>query len=304
MSVGTSTPRLADVLATHAARLERAGVPSAAHDVRVLARHALGLDRSALSLADVTDVPPDRLHRLHRLVAERAARVPLQHLTGETGFRRLTLRCRPGVFIPRLETEVLAGLAIERARAAVEGRGEAIVAEPCTGTGAIALAVVDEVPGVSVHATDRSSAAVELARRNLADIGDGGGPVAGAACTFHVGDLLEPLHDDLRGRLDVLVSNPPYLTATEWEATPPEVREHDPRTALVADEGGHAIVRRLVAAGMDWLRPGGSLLLEVHEHRVGTACDAARRAGYGDVAALPDLTGRDRFVAARRPDAP
>lgn len=296
-----ATTTVAELVTTHAERLARAGVPSPATDARLLARHALGLDRAALSLATTADVPPDRLHRLHRLVTERAARVPLQHLTGEVGFRRLVLRCRPGVFIPRLETEVLAGLAVERTRSAVARRAEAIVVEPCTGTGAIALAVADEVAAARVIATDLSPVAVELAARNLASAEVGRGLADGSTCAFHRGDLLEPVPGDLRGCVDVLVSNPPYLTEAEWEATPPEVREHDPRRALVADEGGHAIVRRLVDAGARWLRPGGWLLVEVHEHRVGTAQQAAVGAGFAEVEIVADLTGRDRFVVARRP---
>jgi release factor glutamine methyltransferase len=292
-----ATP-LGEVIRGHARRLAAAGVASPDHDVRRLARHALGLGPAEFSLATTADVPAERLGRLHRLVTARAARVPLQHLTGESGFRRLTLRCRPGVFIPRLETEVLAGLAIESA-AAVDGR--AVVVDVCTGTGAIALSVANEVPGVEVHATDASPAAVALARANLEQVRVSPGLAEGATCTITHGDLLAPVPGRLRGHLDVLVSNPPYLAEVEWDAAEPEVRDHDPRGALVADEGGHAIVGRLVRDGLGWLKHGGWLMLEVNEHRVPTALRAAAEAGYDDVAAVADLTGRDRFVVARRP---
>lgn len=294
---GFATP-LNEVVRGHARRLAAAGVASPDTDARLLARHALGLGRAELSLATTAEVPGQRLDHLHRLVTARAARVPLQHLTGRTGFRRLTLRCRPGVFIPRLETEVLAGLAIERAEAI---DGGAVVADVCTGTGAIALAVANEVPGAEVHAADASPTAVALARANLEEVRRAPGLAAEATCEIVHGDLLAPLPERLRGRLDVLVSNPPYLSEEEWDATEPEVHHHDPHDALVADEGGHGIVRRLVHEGLGWLGPGSSLLLEVHAHRISTATGAAVEAGYVDVSAVADLTGRDRFVVARRP---
>jgi release factor glutamine methyltransferase len=295
---------LAAVVAEHAARLAGAGVPSPTGDAWALAGTALDLPPARLRTACTDDLPPDRLERLAALVDRRAARVPLQHLTGEVGFRRLVLRCRPGVFVPRPETEILAGLAIDavgdlrRDAPCLERR--ILVAEPCTGTGAVAATIVNEVPQVEVHATDRSPAAVALAKENLSST-----PLApGAAVAVHAGDLLTPLPPRLRGTLDLLVSNPPYLTAEEVAVAEPEVREHDPWAALVADGHPDAMIGRLVTEAFGqqpWLRPGGRLILEVSERRAGHVAESARRAGAAGVALVADLAGRERFVVAMRP---
>lgn len=289
------------VVRDHAARLAAVGIPSAQHEARVLARHALGVDAVDLVTATVADLPADRLQRLAELVDARTRRVPLQHLTGEVGFRHLTLRCRPGVFVPRVETEVLAGVAVERARASTAVGGP-VVLEPCTGTGAVALALAHEVDDLRVVATDLSATAVDLARVNLHRVRASPGLAPGARVEVLCGDLLDPAPEGLAGAVDVVVANPPYLTESERTAAPVEVRAHDPRVALVGDPGGHAIVDRLVDDARRWLRQGGWLLLEVHEHRAFAAADRARARGYSDVEIVADLAGRDRFLVARRPE--
>lgn len=277
-----------DLVRRHAARLTRAGVPCPEHDARALAAHVLELAPSALRITTTTDVTQSRLDRLTALVERRAERVPLQHLTGEAGFRTITLTCRPGVFVPRPETEVLAGLAIEAAGPSP------VVVEPCTGTGAVALSIAAEVPDATVIATDRTPAAVELARRNAERLG--------LDVEVLHGDLLEPVDPALRGRVDVLVANPPYLTAPELDACDPEVREHDPERALVAGPTGHEITDRLIAAAPAWLRPGGTVLLEVAEVRAAQVADRMRTAGLVDAGVVNDLTGRERIVRATSPD--
>lgn len=289
------------VVRDHAARLAAVGIPSADHEARVLARHALGVDAVDLVTATVADLPAGRLGRLADLVDARERRVPLQHLTGEVGFRDLTLRCRPGVFVPRVETEVLAGAAAERARASTAVGGP-VVLEPCTGTGAVGLALAHEVAGVRVVATDVSATAVDLARDNLRRVQGSVGLARGARVEILHGDLLEPVPAELEGTVDVLVANPPYLTESERLAAPVEVRDHEPRDGLVGDPGGHAIVDRLVDDARRWLRPGAWLLLEVHEHRAVAAAGRARARRYDAVEVVADLTGRDRFLVARRPE--
>lgn len=276
-----------DLVRRHAARLERAGIASALNDALTLASHALGMSRSELRVRDLGDVHDDVLNELDGLIERRARRVPLQHLTGTAGFRRLTLACRPGVFVPRPETEILAGHAIGLA-----GPGTTVI-EPCTGSGAVALSIAAEAPGTSVVATDRDRAAVELARRNAS--------VVGVDVDVRLGDLLGPVDERLRGGVDVLVSNPPYLTPDEIEACEVEVREHDPVGALVAGPTGHEVTDRLIGAAPTWLRSGGTLLLEVAEVRAAEVARRARGAGLREVVILDDLTGRERIVRGVKP---
>lgn len=254
-----------------ASRLAAAGVATPEADARMLLRYG---DRE----------------RLGELVARREAREPLQLILGSVGFRYLDLAVRGGVFIPRPETEVLAGEAIAR----VPPGG--IVAEPCTGTGAVAIAVATESSAGEVHAADISADAVALARRNA--------EAAGAALTLRTGDLLAPFPGHLRGRLDVLVANPPYLADDEMAAVEPEVGRWDPAAALVSGPTGHEATDRLIAAAGDWLRPGGWLLLEVAEARASQTAARAAAAGMVEADVVRDLTGRPRVVTAQRPAEP
>lgn len=278
---------LMDLVREHAQRLGTAGVPSPMQDALTLASHALGAPPAELRIRDVSEVDPAGLDRLADLVRRRAGRIPLQHLTGTAGFRTLTLTCHPEVFVPRPETEVLAGLAIDRAGP------DAVVVEPCTGTGAVALSVGAEAPGATVVATDRDPAAAELARHNATRLG--------LSVEVLRGDLLVPVDPSLRGRVDVLVANPPYLTPDEVDACEPEVREHDPVGALVSGPTGHEVTDRLIEAAVDWLCPGGTLLLEIAEIRAAEVAERVRAAGLRDVGIAGDLTGRERIVQGEAP---
>lgn len=268
-----------------ALRLAGAGVPTPRADARLLVRHVLGWSGVRLVTGGGDALPDAAAARLGTLVARRTARVPLQHLVGTVGFRHLDVLVRPGVFVPRPETEVLAGEAVARSPRT------GVVVEPCTGTGAVACAVAAET-GAAVVATDVSAPAVALARENAAR--------AGVDVRVLEGDLLAPVPAALRGLVDVVVSNPPYLAAAELAAVEPEVR-HDPVRALVAGPTGHEVTDRLLAEAGGWLRTGGWLLLETDARRAEATAARARGLGYRDVTVVPDLTGRDRVVAARRP---
>lgn len=281
-----------EVRAAVAARLEAAGVPSPQADARWLVEHvADGVGEPA------TD--PAAARALAALVERRAAREPLQLLLGSWAFRTVELACEPAVFLPRPETEVVAGLAVEAARAAGP---HPRVAEPCTGGGAISCALVAEVPGVEVVATDRDARAVAAARRNLARVLDGraGRAAAGAHGEVRHGDLLGPVDPSWRGHLDVLVANPPYLPAADRDTWPPEVADHDPPSALIGGDDGHEVVDRLLALAADWLAPGGLVVLEIDERRGDDACAAAARHGLVGARTVTDLAGADRAVTARR----
>ena len=278
----------ATVVAAVAARLTAAGVPAAHAEARWLVEHALrdASPPGATPAQDLLEV------RLEALVERRLAHEPLQLVLGRWPFRTVELELVPGVFVPRRETEVVAGVAIDHARRLGPG---AVVAEPCTGTGAITASLLAELDDVEVYATDRSPAAVAVARRNVAAV-----TRAGPSPRAHVmeGDLLAPLPARLRGRLDLLVANPPYLPSGDLEHLAPEVAEHDPPAALFGGLDGHEVVDRLLAAAARWLRPGGVVVLEIDDRRGEEACDAARAAGLGAVHLVADLTGRDRVVVA------
>ncbi|MGH8885863.1 MAG: peptide chain release factor N(5)-glutamine methyltransferase [Egibacteraceae bacterium] len=268
-------------------RLSAVGVPTPEIDAELLARHVLGWSRAQLLTRGGQPLPPGAASRFAALGSRRAAREPLQLIVGSVGFRHLDLLVRPGVFIPRPETELLAGESIAR----VPPGG--VVVEPCTGTGAVACAVATEASPRAVVATDLSEAAVVLARQNTARC-------CASAVLVLCGDLLDPVPADLRGAVDVLVSNPPYLTPAELAAAESEVRDWDPFEALVAGPDGTEVAARLIAAAPQWLRPGGWLLLEVDPSRAELTASLARAAGLRDVAVLPDLAGRDRIVIGRR----
>jgi release factor glutamine methyltransferase len=281
-----------------ATRLAAAGVETPEVDARWLVEHVVEVTGTCTGCGAAL---------LDALVARRAEREPLQLVLGCTWFRELRLRCVPGVFIPRPETEVVAGLAVDEARRIARTGRRPLVVEPCTGTGAIALSVAVEVAGARVVATDLDAAAVDLANDNLASVaaGEAGPPLVAERVEILEGDLLAPLAPHLRGGVDVLVSNPPYLPAADRDTWAPEVAEHDPDRALVGGPDGHEVVDALLAAAADWLRPDGLVVLEIDERRGTDALAAAAAAGLVDARLVPDLTGADRAVTARRPpDAP
>lgn len=299
MTVVTGEAALAEVVREHAHRLAEAGIDSPEADAFALAEHVLGLPRHELRTRPAGAVPSVALGRLAHAIGRRAARIPLQHLTGVAGFRTLELECRPGVFVPRPETETLAGFAVDHVRAAVDARDHALVVEPCTGTGAVALSVAVEVSGVELHATDHSPDAVALARANVERVASR--LAAGSRVEVHLGDLLGPVPAELEGRVDVLVCNPPYLTAAELAASPPEVRDHEPIDALVSAPDGNGVILRLLEDGLGWLRPGGQLLVETVPARAAHLARTATRLGWTDTGVRQDLSGQDRIVTARRP---
>ncbi|MEX0743526.1 MAG: peptide chain release factor N(5)-glutamine methyltransferase [Actinomycetota bacterium] len=275
--------RPADVLRRATEYLDRHGVESPRTSAEQLMMSVLGTDRAGLySRTDGLDTREARM--FGRAICQRCTGTPLQHLTGEQGFRRIVVEVRPCVFVPRPETEVLVGLALD----AVAGIEDPVVVDVGTGTGAIALAVKDERPDATVYATDRSTEALELAASNAQRLG----------LDVHVleGDLLSPLPDELRGWVDLIVSNPPYLTPDEYADLPPEVKA-DPELALL---GGPDIYERLAAEALRWLRDGGVLALETGASQGRALADALSRS-FMDVRVEPDLAGRDRVVLARRP---
>ncbi len=271
------------VLADAARRLAEAGVPSPEYDAAELLAHVLGTSRAQLFA--VEDVPADRLVELDTLVDRRARREPLQHLTGVAHFRHVALAVGPGVFVPRPETELLAGWAIEEARTL----DRAVVLDLGTGSGAIAAAVADEVPTAQVHALELDERAHQWAERNL----------AGTGVDLRQGDL-GTAFDDLAGRVDVIASNPPYIPLDAWESVAPEARDHDPELALWSGGDGLDAIRVLEARAAVLLRDGGVIGVE-HADVQGESAPAVfgDSGRWAEVKDHRDLADRPRFLTAR-----
>jgi release factor glutamine methyltransferase len=262
-----------------AERLAEAGVPSPLHDAEELAAHSLGIDRRELWRQERVGTD------FAAYVRRRVAREPLQHITGRAYFRHLTLAVGPGVFVPRPETEVV----VEAAMAAVAGVAAAVVVDLGTGSGAIALAIAQEVPGARVHAVEADPAAHAWAARNA----------AGSAVDLRLGDMADAF-PDLDGRVDLVVSNPPYIPVGAV-VRDPEVAAHDPAPALWSGEDGLDDVRVVERVAARLLRPGGTVVVE-HADLQGESAPAVFTATgrWTGVADHQDLAGRDRYLTARR----
>jgi release factor glutamine methyltransferase len=257
-------------------------------------------------LALVDGVDAGQRARLAELVNARSARVPVQHLIGRAGFRHLELAVGPGVFVPRPETESLAGWGVRAARAAAgggvaDGDGPVVV-DLCSGSGAIALAVAQEAPRARSYAVEADPAALEWLRRNAAEraaAGDRPIEIVAADVTDSgvVGDA--GALAGLRGRVDVLLCNPPYVP--DRAPVPPEVADHDPARAVFGGPDGLAVIRPVIALAAALLRPGGVVGIE-HDDGHGDAVPAllAHHGAFVDIVDRQDLAGRPRFATATR----
>ncbi|HJV04097.1 MAG TPA: peptide chain release factor N(5)-glutamine methyltransferase [Actinomycetota bacterium] len=273
--------RPAEVLTRSADYLARHGVESPRETAEALLMYFLGTDRAGLySRAEGLDSRTARL--FGRALCQRCHGIPLQYLVGEQQFLDLVLGVAPGVFVPRPETEVV----VDRVVEALEGLERPTVVDVGTGTGAIALAVKRVRPDARVLATDTSDDAAAVTRANASRLA--------LDVEVHEGDLLEPLPPDLAGGVDLIVSNPPYVTRQEYEDLPAEVKA-EPYEALV---GGTDVHRRLAEAAPGWLRPGGWLVLEIGSSQ-GRDVAAILKHRFEAVEVLPDLAGRDRVVRGR-----
>jgi len=272
------------VRASAVERLGAAGVASPAHDADELLAHVLGTDRGRLTLVDA--LTPEQATTYDGLVARRAAREPLQHLTGTAAFRYVELAVGPGVFVPRPETELLAGWAVDRAREAGPG---VVVVDLCTGSGAIAKAVATEVPDATVHAVELDEGAYAWASRNL----------AGTGVDLRLGDFATEL-GELTGLVDVISCNPPYVPLTAWESVAAEARDHDPHLALFSGDDGLDAIRVLERRAAVLLRPGGVVGFE-HADVQGESAPAVFTATgrWREVRDHVDLAGRARYTTAR-----
>ncbi|WP_255951966.1 peptide chain release factor N(5)-glutamine methyltransferase [Streptomyces odontomachi] len=292
--VGERPPNRRSVLLAEVAqatqRLADAGVPSPRNDAEELAAFVHGVKRGELHTVKDADFDA----RYWEAVARREAREPLQHITGRAYFRYLELYVGPGVFVPRPETESVVDWAIAAVRAM--DVVEPLIVDLCSGSGAIALAMAQEVPRSRVHAVELSEDALEWTRKNAGQAGQ----TAASRLTIHQGDALTAL-PQLNGQVDLVISNPPYIPLTEWEYVAPEARDHDPELALFSGEDGLETIRGIERTAHRLLRPGGIVVIEHADTQGGQVPWIFHEgAGWADAADHPDLNNRPRFATARK----
>ncbi len=272
---------IGEVLRRSTEYLARKGVESPRLDAERLVAHALGLSRLELYTEHDRPLSEEELVASRRLVERRGRREPLAYILGEWGFRRLTLTVDARALVPRPETETV----VERCLELVGGVERPVVIDVGTGTGAIALALADELPGARVTAIDVSANALALAHENVERTG------------LAVGLLQADFHDGLPdGPYDLVVSNPPYVLPKELDELQPEVRDYEPRVATMGAGGPEAVARAALPA----LRPGGWLVMESHSEKAADVARFLEELGYERVRITRDLTGLERVVEGRR----
>lgn len=266
-----------------AAQLAEAGIDSARFDAEELAAHLTGTDRGRLSLVESVD--DEFLPRYSDAVAARTRRVPLQHLIGTAAFGPVLLHVGPGVFIPRPETESLFGWASAQPLAA-----RPLIVDVCTGSGALAVALARHRPAARVIGIDDDEAALDYARRNI----------EGTEVELVHADVTAPgLLPELDGQVDLVVANPPYVP--DSVVLEPEVAQHDPPHAVFGGPDGMTVIAAVVRLAGRWLGAGGVFAVEHDETTSSRTVELVESTGlFDDVRARQDLTGRPRFVTARR----
>ncbi|MDO4412038.1 peptide chain release factor N(5)-glutamine methyltransferase [Cutibacterium sp.] len=280
-----SSPSL--LLARATRRLTTGGIPTPAADARMLLCEALDVQPAKLIL--VSSVSPADEARFTKMVDRRRSGEPIQYIVGHAWFRGLRLEVGPGVFIPRLETELVTEYAVDEARRLVTTGASPRVIDLCAGTGAIALSVASEVPGARVSAVELDEAALIWTRRNLAN----------SRVELFAGDALEVPRDGRR--FDVVVTNPPYLRRVDASAIPADVTNHEPGVALFSGDDGLDLPRRLIDRAAKLLVPGGLFVMEHDDTHCTALTEAmAMTEQWDEIADHDDLSGRPRFVTARR----
>lgn len=283
--------RMGSVLREAVARFRQAGIATAREDAELLLARVRGTSRLALHLDARDEMSAAALADFETLVVRRAGQEPIQYILGETDFCGCRLSVGPGVFIPRPETELL----VERALRACP-REAGLVLEPCTGSGAVACALATGGPGVSVWATEISPAALDWARANVGRLG------LTERVTVLEGDLFAPVPGGgLARRCDVVVANPPYIARSALASVPDEVRRWEPERALDGGPDGLSMIGRILAEAPDFLRAGGTLVLEIgHDQGERLRGRLAADPRYEHPVVYRDFAGRERVLEVRR----
>jgi len=270
-------------------RLAAAGLANAASEARWIVEAA-----SDPGAAGSSEVRVESM--VESMVERRLAGEPLQYVLGTWAFRDLELLVDPRVLIPRPETEVVAQLAIDEAeRLGARAPDAAVLAVDLgTGSGALALSLASELPGVTVWATDASPAALAVARDNLRRM-----PTLTSRVHMVEGDWLDALPATVRGRVQLIVTNPPYVAEPEVGGLPTEVARYEPREALVSGPRGLDAITEILRAAPEWLAPRGVVVCELAPHQAAAGCELAAAAGFDPIRIESDLAGRDRVLVAR-----
>lgn len=273
----------AEALRQAISTLRAAGVETPQLDARLLLAHAIGVDRGRLALILPDPLPDDAVAAFTAVIARRARREPVSHILGGRDFFDRWFAVTSDVLDPRPETETLVAAALPRPFATLLDLG--------TGSGAIGLTLLAERAGATGVGTDLSAAALDVAARNAVALG--------------LVDRLRLIRSDwyegVTGRFDLIVSNPPYIAASEMAGLARELRCHEPRMALTDEADGLTAYRVLAAGALDHLTPGGWLMVETGPTQGAAVAGLFAAAGLEAVSILPDLDGRDRVVEARAP---
>lgn len=282
--------KIQELLAATVEKFSKAGIESAKADAEILLGYVLGLSRGELLSRAITngEISVADRHSFEQLAVRRAQREPLQHLTGRAAFRSLELLVGPGVFVPRFETETVVEKAIAELRNL--NVAEPVVVDLATGSGAIALSLAVEIPTAKVFAVELSEEALVYTRQNFANYA----PEA----VLVQGDLAQAF-PELNGKVDLLISNPPYIP-NEMIPVYPEVHLHDPKLALYGGVDGLDLVRKVDQRARDLVRPGGKLVIEHADMQGSQVRQILVDSGWQNVYTGKDLAGRDRMVIATR----
>jgi len=273
----------AGLMAEAEQKLADAGFSEARTDVRILMMYVCGMDVTALLLDGNEPVPEEEKQRFEQALEERLKHVPVQYITGEQGFCGLTFSVRPGVLIPRPETELLAETVFRMA----EGKR---VLDLCTGSGCIGITVAKLGKPSFVAASDYSEEALVIAKENASRLC--------AGLTFYHGDLFE----NVEGKYDIIVSNPPYIKSEVVDTLMPDVREYEPRVALDGRADGLYFYRRICKEAKAYLIPGGRLMFEIGFDQGDEVAKLLLAEGYSEIEVRKDYAGLDRMVFAVFPD--
>ena len=272
--------------------LEQAGVETAAQESRWLVAHALGLEQHQLASRAEQPVPGDRRAQAEALVLRRSAREPLQYILGTQEFCGLEFQVTPAVLIPRPETELL----VQEALRVVDFNTASVLIDVGTGSGCVAITLATILGRAQLVAVDRSPEALAVARANAERHG------VADRIEWVEGDLLGALRErGLAGTVEVIVSNPPYIAETDWMGLQPEVREFEPRSALVGGPTGTEYHERLLGESAEFLAPGGTLIMEIGQGQLPAVRKLAEQAGrYEPLRVVKDEAGIDRVVILQR----
>lgn len=280
MTAAIAGASVRDALSGAVDAIAAAGSDSPRLDAELLLAEASGIDRARLAAEPEATLPPGAGREFAAMVRRRVRREPVAYIVGRKGFRHIELSVGPGVLVPRPETELLVEVALELS--------PATVLEVGTGSGAVATAVADELPEASVIATDTSPAAVKAARANAAALG-----FAGRV------EVIEASYPAGRGPFELVLANLPYVTEAEWDGLAPEIREFEPREALVAGPGGLEAIESLLAQIERAAERPGAIALEIGAEQADDVAELVRRAGFAAVERRCDLAGIERVVVGR-----